>query len=97
MELLERFQPVHAGHIVIDRDQVEGLAARECDALGTAFGNRHRIAMARERARGEPPQPRIVIDIQDRRWGGSVHPSVSGTWITDRNSPSWRIAWAKLS
>ena len=102
---LERLEPVHSRHVMVDCDQIEGPAffergLRQRDALGAAFGDRQRITVARERPHGEAAQAGIVVDIEDRGASGlSHHPSgsISGTWITDRNRPSWRIAVAKLS
>jgi hypothetical protein len=88
---------------MVNRDQIKGVLLREGKPFGTALGNGHDEAMSRQGTRREPAQARVVIDVEDRRsgarFGGCDHPwpSASGTWITDRNRPSWRIAWAKLS
>ena len=87
----------HARHVMIDRDQVEALVQRKRDAFRATFGEHDIIAPPSQRALGQAPQPGIVIDIQDARPRLHDQLSRSGTWITDRNRPSWRIAWAKLS
>ena len=62
-----------------------------------------RITLAREDALHEPPQRRVVVDIENRQ-GPMGHGlimrgrhGVSGTCMTEKNSPSWRIALAKPS
>jgi hypothetical protein len=92
-ERFERLQAVHAGHVVIDRDQVEALGGGLDHTLRTGLGDGHAVAAAFERTRRQPPDTGVVVDVEDA-W--PAH-SASGTWITDRNSPSWRIACAKLS
>ena len=101
-QLAQRLQSVHAGHVMIDRDQVEARGRRPDHPLAAALRHRHVITAPCQPARRQSPDTGVVVDIQDAhgggRGGGVVHqPSISGTWITDRNSPSCRIACAKLS
>ena len=101
--MCQRFKAIHARHVVIDRDQVEALCLGKLQTLRAAFRHRHDKAMPRERTPDQPAKTFVVVDIQDvrrSRGGDRVEhqsPSISGTWMTDRNRPSWRIACAKLS
>lgn len=85
---------------MIDRDQVERLCRGQLDAVVTAFRQGYAITAPDERARRQPPDTGVVVDIEDAgkdRLDQDQCSSTSGTWITDRNRPSWRIACAKLS
>jgi hypothetical protein len=68
----ERFEAVHAGHVMIDRDQVEAFGGRLHDPFGTRFGQRHPVPATLERARGQPPDAGVVVDVEDagRKGGG---------------------------
>ncbi len=83
----ERRQPVEARHVMIDRDQVEARRGGERDPVGPAGRDADVVAATAERSRDQPAQAGVVVDVQDARRG--AHPSpTSGTWMTDRNSPS---------
>ena len=84
---------------MIDRDQIE-IAATAASATPSSplAASVTSIAAPRQPALGQPPQPVVVVDVEDAGAAWLAHwASGSGTWITDRNSPSWRIACAKLS
>ena len=66
---------------------VTGVATRRMDNLETS---------PRQAAVDQPGEGLVVIDIQQcrRRF---VHMAAGGTWMTEKNRPSWRMALAKLS
>ena len=80
---------------MIDRDKVEMLVPDPRHPGVGAFGDLDREPAPAERALGQTAQAVVVVDIEDP--GKGYCPSTSGTWITARNRPSWRIASAKLS
>jgi hypothetical protein len=82
---------------VVHGDQVEAFARGQRHAFIAAGGGRDGVALARQNARGEAPQPLVVINIENARGWRVQASSALGIWITDRNRPSWRIASAKLS
>ena len=82
---------------MIDGDEIEMRRPRHRDALGATRGKAYPEAFPYERTRNEAPDALIIIDVENMRWHASQTESGSGTWITDRKRPSWRIASAKLS
>ena len=50
---------------MVDRDYVELLGLGESYPVLATFGDRHPVAAARERARSETPDARIVVDVED--------------------------------
>ena len=94
-KLVQRSQPVLSGHVVVDRYEVEGFARRERDAFHAARRAGDDKSSPREAPRDQPAQPLIVVDVQQTRKSALrhlAHAPASGTWITDKNRPSWRIA-----
>ena len=70
--------------------------ARRSSPSLAARGMHDLEAEPRQAAIDQPRQRRVVVDIQQRgrRCG---HVAAGGTWMTEKNSPSWRMALAKLS
>ena len=94
--LLQRLQSVEAGHVLVERDGVDAALRQPVEAL-LAIGGMHDLeAEPRQAAVDQPGQRRVVVDIQQcrRRVG---HVAAGGTWMTEKNRPSWRMALAKLS
>ena len=93
---LQRLQTVEAGHVLVERDGVDAALRQPRQALLAAFGMHDLEAGTRQAAVDQPRQTGVVVDIQQcrRRWG---HVAAGGTWMTEKNSPSWRMALAKLS
>ena len=91
----EHLETALARHRVVDRHKVEALFAEPGEARVGAFGDLDGEAAPAERALGQTAQTVVVIDVEDPRRGYRY--STSGTWITARTRPSWRIASAKLS
>ena len=92
-------QDVEAGlarHVVVEGDDVEALRG-DAGEPGLPVGRMlHRAAPRRERATHQPRQPGIVVDVEQADRVAHRH-ALSGTCITEKNSPSWRIALAKPS
>jgi hypothetical protein len=80
---------------VIHGDEIERLRAQQGQARVGVRGHIDGETAPAEGALGQPTQRVVVIDVEDPRRGNCY--STSGTWITARNRPSWRIASAKLS
>jgi hypothetical protein len=80
---------------MVDRDEIEALGLEQRHPRLGVLGHGDIEAPPAERALGQTAQAVVVVDIQDPRERYCA--STSGTWITARNSPSWRIASAKLS
>lgn len=74
-----------ARHVMIDRDEVEFLLAQSRQAIIRALCRFDGEAPPVQRALDQPPQAGVVIDIEDAI---GFYWSRSGTWITERNSPS---------
>jgi hypothetical protein len=92
----EGLQPIHPGHVMVDRDQVETAIGRNAQALVAACSGHDDMTSPSKQLLDQPACSGIIVDVQDTP--RFVHQmSTSGTWITDRNKPSWRIASAKLS
>ena len=87
------------GHArLIERDDIEPALTRQLQTLPAVGGERDRVAASRERARNEAAEPLVIVDVKNA--AGRVAQALasgSGTWMTDRKRPSWRIASAKLS
>ena len=92
----QRLQPVEAGHELIERDDVDAALLQAGQPLGAARGMHHLEAEPRQAAVDQPGEPRIIVDIEQcGHWSG--HVAADGTWMTEKNRPSWRMALAKLS
>ena len=64
-------------------------------SLVSAEGMSHQEALTRQGALDQATQAGIIVDIEKPDGldvGHAFAHNVSGTWITDRNSPSWRMA-----
>ena len=94
-DFVEHLPSALAGHVIVDRDHVEQFVAHPRQPFVSAFCGFDLKTALGQCALNQPPQPGVIIDIQDTVVG--YWPSASGTWITARNSPSCRIASAKLS
>ena len=72
------------------------LPAHPLHAFPTAGRDNHGMAAPAKQLLDQPAQPGVVVDIEDAP--RLIHqPSAGGSWITERNNPSWRMASAKLS
>jgi hypothetical protein len=80
---------------VVDSDEIELFFAQPRETGVGAFRDLDLETAPAERALRQPAQRVVIVDIEDPRRGYCA--STSGTWITARNKPSWRIASAKLS
>ena len=85
---------------LVERHGVEALARQQREAGGAPVGHHDLVALAAQRPLHESAQRGIVVDVEKPRWislQGRPHPAPSGTWMTERNRPSWRMASAKAS
>ena len=85
-----------ADQVVVERQRVERLGRQQAQALVAGFGMPHRDALRRQGACGPAARGRHRRRCRERESDRPCQ-SVAGTCITDRNRPSWRMAWAKLS
>ena len=88
-------QPVLAGHVMVQGDDID---AALLDSLQPALAldrGLHDEAAPLQSLLDETREPGIVVDIEDAE--RPVGHAASGTWITEKNSPSWRMAFAKPS
>ena len=95
-DLLERLQAIEAGHVLIERDDVDAALGEALQALLPAGGMDDLEAVPRQAAVDQAGQRRVVVNVQQCR-RGVVHAAAGGTWMTEKNRPSWRMALAKLS
>lgn len=99
-DLLERLQPVEARHVLIERNDIDAaFGAGAADALETflaARGVNDPVAAPRQAAVDQARQRVVVVDVEQCR-RGLVHVAAGGTWMTEKNSPSCRMALAKFS
>ena len=93
---LQRLQPIEAGHVLVERDHIDPTLRQPCKAGFAIAGMLHGKPQSRQPALHEPRQTGIVFNIEQRGQGG-CHELTCGTWMTEKNRPSWRIALAKLS
>ena len=93
---LQRFEPVETGHVLIERDGVDAALRQAVEAVLAIGGMHHLEAEPRQAAVDQPRQCGVVVDIQQCR-RRLVHVAAGGTWMTEKNRPSWRMALAKLS
>ena len=100
-QLLQRLQPVLDGHVVVHRHHIEAICSGQAHAFRSVGGHRDLEAAPLKPARDQAAQACVVVDIeQSRPLGGGhgrCHGCGSGTWMTDRKRPSWRMASAKDS
>ena len=88
--------PSKSGHVLIERDDVDAALLEKIEALRAARGVNDPEADPRQAAVDQPGKRRVIVDIKQcghRR----VHVAACGTCMTEKNSPSWRMALAKLS
>ena len=94
----EEIEPGAGRQVVVERDDIDAARGDVRQRLVAVRRVRHLEAAAAERLLDEPHQRDVVVDIEDADDG--LEPSdqaVSGTWMTEKNSPSWRMALAKPS
>ena len=85
------------GHArLIERDDVDVAPADALEAFLAAQGMNHLVAAARQATLDDVRQRVVVIDVKQRR-RGLAHVAAAGTWMTEKNSPSWRMALPKFS
>ena len=95
-DLLQRFEPIEARHVLIERDRINAALFETLEALGAARRMLDFEAEFRQAAADQPGQCRVVIDIQQRGLRRR-HGLAGGTCITEKNRPNCRMALAKLS
>jgi hypothetical protein len=81
---------------VVEANDVYAALADAREALFTGRRKLDAIATPLQRLLHEPCEAWIVVDIEDMRHPLG-HQSASGTCMTAKNRPSWRIALAKPS
>ncbi len=99
-DLLERLQPVEARHVLIECHDIDAaFGGRAADALETllaARGMNDPVAASCQAAIDQARQRVVVVDIEQGR-RALVHVAAGGTWMTEKNRPSCRMALAKFS
>jgi hypothetical protein len=93
---LKGFEAVEAGHVLIECDDVDAALLEPLEPVVAGRRMDDREAEPRQTALHQPGQRRVVVDIQQCRLR-RVHVAACGTWMTEKNNPSWRMALAKLS
>ena len=84
-----------SGHVMIEADHIEVFSLQPLEP-GPARQRELDLETARlQRLLHQSRQAQVVVDVQDS--GVRLRHWVSGTCITAKNSPSWRMALAKLS
>ncbi len=87
-----------AGHMVVERDEIDPARGQPRQPR-LAVGRMLDLVPARlQRPRHKPRETGIVVDIEDQG-GVAVRQGqgFSGTWMTAKKRPSWRMALAKPS
>src|SRR6185312_12298985 len=96
VDALERLDAVQPRHIEVERHHVDiamGGERRE-SALAGRFA--HDLdALAAEAALDQGAEAFVVVDVENLAWHWLQ--LGEGTWMTEKNRPSWRMALAKLS
>ncbi len=93
---LQGFEAVEPGHVLVERDDVDAALLQPVEPDLAAGGVDHIEAEPRQATVDQPGKRLVIVDIQ-QRGHRSGHVAACGTWITEKNSPSWRMALAKLS
>ena len=70
LELAAGFQPVHAGHDDVERDQVGSHAARDAERRQARVGDKGLVALLRQNLAQQAEVGRRIVDDQDRRVDG---------------------------
>ena len=90
-------QSVARRHIVIQGADVVFVQTQQFQP-GVAVGRAgDGVTVTRQLLLDQPGQAPVVVDVKQANGLIGLDHSISGAWITDRNSPSWRIAPAKDS
>ncbi len=75
---LQRFEAVEAGHVLIERDDVDAALTQPLQPFGAAVRMHHLDAEPRQAAVDQPGQRRIVVDVKQRGHGRG-HVAAAGT------------------
>ena len=93
---VQRFEAVETRHVLVERHDIDASLPQPIEAMLAAGGMDDAKARSRQAAFDQSRQRVIVVDIQKGGLGGG-HGAACGTWMTEKNSPSWRMALAKFS
>jgi hypothetical protein len=103
-DLLQRLQSVEAGHVLVERHDIYAAvnavlrtrAADELEAFLAACGVNDLVAAPRQAAIDQARQRPVVVNVE--QCGRTlIHGAAGGTWMTEKNKPSCRMALAKFS
>ena len=64
-QLGQRFQPVHAGHVVVYRNDVETALTRQIDPFAPRAGADNRVPSTAKLLFDQPAQAGVVVDVKD--------------------------------
>nr|WP_262983238.1 hypothetical protein [Paracoccus mutanolyticus] len=93
----QEIQPGRGAQMMVQHDDAElGLIQRGQRRLDR-HGMGQPIAAPPARLFDQPHQHRVVVDVKDVNGTVGHDQGVCGTCMTEKNSPSCRIAWAKPS
>ena len=82
--------------MLVERDHVDAACADAGEAGLAVGGVLDLEALARQAALDQAREISVVFDVE--RGGCFVHHAAAGgTWMTEKNRPSWRMALAKFS
>ena len=100
-DLLQRLQPVEAGHVLVERHDVDAaIRSGTADARQTflaARGVNDLVAAPRQATIDQARERGVVIDVE-QCWRALLgHEAAGGTWMTEKNRPSCLMALAKFS
>jgi hypothetical protein len=95
-ELLKEVQAGAAGHVMIEADRVDAALLQALERRGGVWRMLDDKSPAMQDFLDEAGETGVVIDVKDADVP-FCHQIGSGTCMTEKNSPSWRIALAKPS
>jgi hypothetical protein len=81
--------------MVIEHDSVDAAFTHSDQAIGPCGGELHGISATFQIAPDQVAKSFIIVDQENPGAAALLHQALSGTWITEKNSPSCRIALAK--
>ena len=91
----QQVEPGFSRHVVIERNDVDSAYPQTCEPFAATCGMLDLISVLFERTSYEARDAGIIVNVQHA--GCSHGGPFSGTCMTEKKSPSCRIAFAKFS
>jgi len=82
--------------VVVERDHIESFLLQTLDGGESILNGDDLNALRAKPALYEAAETRFIVGVKDLL-RHDVTQAVAGTWMTEKNRPSWRMALAKLS